>query len=139
MLIDFFYNLETREDFACHFLAKSWARGETWWVLLDDVAACEAFSARLWSFSPSCFLPHDVAQSEPLSDFPLLLLPFLPSSFSGQNVLNLSAQALPTAARCLHVIELVCEQTRDSQRERAKTYQAAGLKVRFHDAAQLDF
>lgn len=136
MQIDFFYNLDTREDFACRFLARAWANDEVWRVALDDARACEAFSAKLWSFSPSSFLPHKIEQAEPIDDFPLVLLPFLPS-FGVQNLLNLSAQALPASARLVHVIELVCEQTRQAQRERAKLYQAAGFKVQFHDAQLL--
>lgn len=65
-----FYNLASddprqRELFACRLAEKAFGLGHRVWVRTADAEAAAALDTLLWSFRPTSFVPHALAEADP--------------------------------------------------------------------------
>ncbi len=137
--IAFHFNLPDKTGYLCRLLRKAVARGAKVAVTGQETQLHELDQA-LWSFSPTDFVPHCTAGSDPalVLASPVVLGVAPLDSPHHDVLLNLGAQVPAGFERFARVIEVVGEGVEDraQSRRRWKHYQDRGYSIVSHDLAR---
>ncbi len=134
--VAFHFNAPERLGYACRLLRKAVASGARV-VVTGAVATLEELDSLLWTFSPSDFVPHCMADSDAhvVAASPVILSTSIASTAHQQVLLNLGRLVPEGFDRFERVIELVGqdEQERRQARARWKQYADQGYAITRHD------
>jgi DNA polymerase III subunit chi len=135
--IAFHVNAPDKLDYACRLL-RATQKKSAQVLVLGQLDALKSLSSKLWSMSPTEFLPHCLADAEPavLAQSPIVLSAELPSSVAeSQVLLNLGAVLPAGFERFERLIELVGQDADDLQaaRTRWKHYKDRGYALSRYD------
>jgi DNA polymerase III subunit chi len=135
--IAFHVNAPDKLDYACRLL-RATQKKSAQVLVLGQLDALKSLSSKLWSMSPTEFLPHCLADAEPavLAQSPIVLSAEMPSSVAeSQVLLNLGAVLPAGFERFERLIELVGQDADDLQaaRNRWKHYKDRGYALSRYD------
>jgi DNA polymerase-3 subunit chi len=137
--VEFHSGIADKLGYACRLLRKAQAQGARV-VVTGDAAALRALDERLWTFEPLSFVAHAVlAPGRPvperlLQPTPIWLVEPGAELPHREVVVNLGPHALPDAAACCRMIELVADDAseRAAGRQRWRAYEGQGCTIRHH-------
>ena len=136
--IDFHFNLVDRLDYACRLARKIVRSGEraTFWC--SDSALLTEWDAKLWSFSPTEFIPHVFAHDPLAADTPIILSSMgieRPDRSILVSLLGLGSEPAAHFSRYQRLIELVSTDAADrsAARDRWRFYRDRGYPIHTHE------
>jgi DNA polymerase-3 subunit chi len=137
--VEFHSGIADKLGYACRLLRKAQAQGARV-VVTGDAQALRALDERLWTFEPLSFVPHALLQpgrpppQRLLQPTPIWLVEPGAEPPHREVVLNLGPQALPDAAACGRLIEIVADDAaeRAAGRQRWRAYEAQGCTIQHH-------
>ena len=137
--VEFHSGIADKLGYACRLLRKAQAQGARV-VVTGDAQALRALDERLWTFEPLSFVAHALLQpgrpvpERLLQPTPIWLVEPGAEPPHREVVLNLGPQALPDAAACGRLIEIVADDAaeRAAGRQRWRAYEAQGCTIRHH-------
>jgi DNA polymerase-3 subunit chi len=135
--IAFHVNAPDKLDYACRLL-RATQKKSAQVLVLGQMDALKSLSSKLWALSPTEFLPHCLADAEPLvlAQSPIVLSAELPANAAeSQVLLNLGAVLPVGFERFERLIELVGQDSDDLQaaRTRWKHYKDRGYALSRYD------
>jgi DNA polymerase-3 subunit chi len=135
--IAFHVNAPDKLDYACRLL-RATQKKSAQVLVLGQMDALKSLSSKLWAMSPTEFLPHCLADAEPvvLAQSPIILSAELPANAAeSQVLLNLGAVLPAGFERFERLIELVGQDADDLQaaRTRWKHYKDRGYALSRYD------
>jgi DNA polymerase III subunit chi len=135
--IEFFFNVEDKLKKVAELSEKAVMKGRRLLVLAPDEEAMRSIETRLWSQSPTSFLPH-CASTHALAGETAIILDWQPAEPPHHDVLiNLQPDYPPFFSRFTRLIEIVGqdEQDKAQARLRYKFYRDRGYEMRSFDAS----
>ena len=136
--IAFHFNAPDRVAYTCRLLRKAVASGARL-VVTGPPEALDRLDAELWTFSPTDFVPHCRAPSEPdmLAASPVVLTSETDTAPHHQVLVNLGIAVAPGFERFERVIEVVGLDDADRQQARGRWrhYADRGYAMTRHDLA----
>ncbi|UJP04518.1 MAG: DNA polymerase III subunit chi [Nitrosomonas sp.] len=124
---------------ACQLCAKAVRQGLRVIVYVPDISLMAQFDQRLWSFSPTSFIPH-CRNDEEISlvqQTPVILSNKTPNNAAFDVLLNLHHQSPPYFEQFTKIIEIAgtTQEDKSAARERYRNYKNAGFDIHHY---QLD-
>lgn len=135
--IEFFFNVEDKLQKVAELSEKAAAKGRRLMVLAPDQDTVREVEGRLWSQSPTSFLPHCHTAHELAAETPIIL-DWQAEQLPHHDVLiNLQPEYPPFFSRFTRLIEIVSlqEEDRMKARTRYKFYRDRGYEMRSFDAS----
>lgn len=141
--IDFAFGASDRLRMACQVVRKHYLAGRRLVVYTKDTQRLNKFDQLLWSFEPTEFVPHVLADDPLAAQTAVVLTSVLPLPFAEEKsgpapwLVNLDMQCPPEAERFDRILEIVSEHDQDklAARERWRQYQAAGHDLHAHNVS----
>ena len=127
--IEFFFNVEDKLQKVAELSEKALMRGRRLMLFVPDERAAQALEARLWTGTPTSFLPH--------CETPIIL-DWRSDNLPHHDVLsNLQTEYPPFFSRFTRLIEIVGRDDEDrvGARGRYKFYRERGYDLRLFDAS----
>lgn len=135
--IDFAFGATHRLRTACEVVRKHYLSGRKLLVYTQDSETLARFDRLLWSFDPTAFIPHVMADDPMAAHTPVRLTASPPDAGSGEPpwLINLDQSCPPAIDRFERVLEIVSGREEDklAARERWRQYKAAGHALHAHD------
>jgi DNA polymerase-3 subunit chi len=135
--IEFFFNVEDKLQKVAELSEKAVMKGRRLMLFAPDEDTVRAIEGRLWSQSPTSFLPHCDTAHELAAETPIIL-DWQPADLPHHDVLvNLQADYPPFFSRFTRLIEIVGQDEQDKVRARVryKFYRDRGYEMRSFDAS----
>ncbi len=135
--VKFFYNVDSRLNFACKLSKAAIEQGKKLVVYAPDEAKASEFDRLLWSFSALSFVPHVRADHVLAKQTPIVIANAKSELPHHDALLNLSDETPPYFSRFELLREIVSTDSNDRERarERLKFYQSRGFEVATQDMA----
>ena len=141
--IDFAFGASDRLRMACQVVRKHYLAGRRLVVYTQDAPRLNKFDQLLWSFEPTAFVPHVMADDPLAAQTAVVLTRALPVSFADGDsttpiwLLNLDITCPPSAEGFDRILEIVSEHDQDklAARERWRLYQTEGHDLHAHDVS----
>ena len=135
-----FYLVESTDQIslltcACRIAGKAFQQGLRVYIQLDDGEAVKTLDQLLWSFSPTSFVPHDIAGSDQANDAPVVIGNGSGPAGYEQLLVSLTREIPADVERYHRVADLISSEPQNKQlgRERYKQYRAAGVEPITHE------
>lgn len=136
--VEFHSGVADKLGYACRLLRKAQAQGARV-VVTGDAETLRELDQRLWTFEPLSFVAHVplTAGGRPparLAPTPIWLVEPGAEPPHREIVLNLGPDALPDAAGCGRLIEIVADDAADraAGRQRWRAYETQGCAIQHH-------
>lgn len=141
--IDFAFGASDRLRMACQVVRKHYLAGRRLVVYTQDAQRLNKFDQLLWSFEPTAFVPHVMADDPLAAQTAVVLTSALPLSFADEHstlptwLVNLDMHCPPSIEAYDRVLEIVSGHDQDklAARERWRNYQAEGHDLHAHDVS----
>lgn len=133
--IDFYTDVSALFPFACRAARTVYRKGERLLVVLPDAAALRSFSAQLWAFGDTEFIPHCEVNEAIADETPVLLATDFDGAADNMVLLNLSASFPAAPQNFPRILEVVgCdEQSKAIARQRYRRYLDSGFDIHHHN------
>ncbi len=138
MRVDFYIlgdaNEERRLHYVCRLTDKAWRLGHTVWIHVPSGAHADTLDARLWTFDPDGFLPHERNEDGDLSDCPVIIGTTIPATSAPDLLINEQGNIVDDGCRATRIAEVVNQSPaiRDAGRSRYARYRDAGCELHHH-------
>lgn len=135
--IEFFFNVEDKLQKVAELSEKAVMKGRRLVLFAPDEDTVRAIEGRLWSQSPTSFLPHCHAAHELAAETPIILDWQLAELPHHDVLVNLQPDYPPFFSRFTRLIEIVGQDEQDKVRARVryKFYRDRGYEMRSFDAS----
>lgn len=138
MRVDFYIlgdaNEERRLHYVCRLTEKAWRLGHTIWIHAPTGAHAEILDARLWTFDPAGFLPHERDDGGDPADCPVIIGTTMPGASGPDLLINELAEGVDDNCPATRIAEVVNQSPaiRDAGRSRYARYRDAGCELHHH-------
>lgn len=134
--VDFYTGAANKLLVSCRLCEKATQQKLKTRVDVTDAVVASQFDKLLWTFSPTSFIPHCLANDKLAEVTPVVLCvaPMLTDVDRYDVLLNLGTEVPPGAEFVKRIIEVVDETDQDKQlaRKRYRHYQALGYEIHHH-------
>ena len=129
--IKFFFNVDSKMNFACKLAKKAYDDGRKLVVYAPTPALADEFDRTLWTFSRLSFVPHVKASHALAAETPIVIVHDDAGLSHHEALLNLGDNPPPFFSRfnALREVVLADEEDRSRARVRARFYKSRGFKV----------
>lgn len=139
--IDFAFGAHHRLRVACQVVFRHYQHGRKMVAYSRQPKVLERFDLLLWSFEPTVFIPHTLADDALAPAASVILTPALPCSLPDDEqwakawLLNLDTHCPPHAESFSRILEIVSNHPDDKKfaRDRWIHYKQLGFTVNAHD------
>ena len=139
--IDFYFNADDRLQVACRLAGKAAARGVRMLVYAPGAELAARIDRLLWTWPPTGFVPHCMAQDRLAPETPVLIAAAEDETPAGIDVLlNAGDECPPHFERFGRLLELVgaAAAEREAGRARYRFYRDRGYAIASHDLGAAD-
>ncbi|MFM7294692.1 MAG: DNA polymerase III subunit chi [Burkholderiales bacterium] len=136
--VKFFFNVDSRLNFACKLSKAALEQGKKLVVYAPDEARAAEFDRLLWSFAPLSFVPHVRADHALAKATPIVIANATSQLPHHDAILNLSDEPPPYFTRFEYLREVVSidDEDRARARDRQKFYKSRGFAIQNLDMIQ---
>ncbi|GGX80548.1 DNA polymerase III subunit chi [Vogesella alkaliphila] len=133
--IDFYTDVAALYPFACRAARTVYRKGERMLIVLPDEAALRSFSAQLWAYGDTEFIPHCAASDALAAETPVLLATDFAAAAEGLVLLNLSPAFPDSPQRFPRILEVVGsdDASKATARQRYRRYLDSGFEIHHHN------
>lgn len=131
----FYHGASDRLAAATALLSGAWAKRRPVVVFAPDAETAGMIDRQLWTHAALSFVPHCRAESPLAPETPILIASRLDTVPQQERLMNLADAVPPGFQRFRSLIEVVGqdEGSRNSARDRVRTYREQGCAVRYYD------
>ena len=133
--IDFYTDVAQQAGFACRAARTVYRKGERLLIVLPDQASLASFSAQLWRFGDTDFIPHCHAADAHAAETPIWLDTAFDHALDGMVLLNLSPDFPDDLQRFARILEVVGQDdaSKAIARQRYRRYLDCGFSIQHHN------
>ncbi len=133
--VKFFFNVDSRLNFACKLSKAALDQGKKLVVYAPDEARAAEFDRLLWSFAQLSFVPHVRADHALAKATPIVIANAASELPHHDALLNLADEPPPYFTRFEYLREVVStdDEDRARARERHKFYKSRGFEIQSQD------
>ena len=133
--IDFYRYAEDKQRLACRLAVKAYAKPSKLVVYSPDAKVLANFDRALWTFPPTGFVPHCMADSPLAAETPVVLATSEDALPHHDVLLNLADEWPPFFASFERLLEIVASDEGDKERarERYAFYKKRGYEIQVND------
>lgn len=133
--VDFYSKVDDKLQFACKLCAKALSQNLRVNVYAPDPALADRFDKLLWTTPATGFIPHCRADDPLAAETPVLIHATEGPLLHDTLLINLDVTWPPFFSRFQRLIEIVGNETADTQaaRERFRFYRDRGYELANHD------